>query len=151
MFLQKRIQFRAGHFVFQGMNSTKQGQLQKLIGGGIDWTAAGLQHGNIGWNSNSRRFLNNCFAGINNNPNNRSGLPPHRYYSTQAIDVDLTKLQLIVEEFELIRTPQFFLRQLSELAQQAWAANEKVKALKLQLQHGSVSLELYYFNGEEMK
>lgn len=38
MQLQTRIKFLAGHFVFQGMNSTKQTSLSKLIGGGIDWS-----------------------------------------------------------------------------------------------------------------
>lgn len=42
MQLQTRIKFLAGHFVFQGMNSTKQTSLSKLIGGGIDWSPAGL-------------------------------------------------------------------------------------------------------------
>lgn len=92
MQLQKRIRFLAGHFVFQGMNSTKQASLNKLIGGGIDWSPAGLEHGNIGWNSTSIRFLRNCFDGVNNQPNNRSGLPPHRYYQANAINVNLQEL-----------------------------------------------------------
>lgn len=92
MQLQRRIKFCAGHFVFQGMNSTKQASLARLIGGGIDWSPAGLEHGNIGWNPTSSRFLRNCFDGINNTPNDRSGLPPHRYYQARSIDVDLGQL-----------------------------------------------------------
>lgn len=36
-------------------------------------------HKDVGWNNASRLCLNNALRSIFNNPNNRSGLPPHRY------------------------------------------------------------------------
>lgn len=130
MQLLKTSRYYAGHFVLRGMTSEKLTKLIKALDGKMDWTPQGLDHANIGWNAASRKFLQNCFDSINNRPDNRDGLPPHRYFQSKANKtITAAELKSAFEGLELIRTPQFHERALTTGpggAQEAWNNNDKI-------------------------
>ncbi|MBN1205580.1 MAG: hypothetical protein JXB05_11740 [Myxococcaceae bacterium] len=113
-----------------------------------------LQHAAVGWTAPSRGVIQNVFANIA--IPNRGGLPPHRYLQFGVENpIDPSRaLYLRSAEWvdQLIRPadPGFAISALSVAAQAHWAAGSKAESIIAQIQHGNVSVEIYYVDGHEM-
>ena len=138
----------AGHFLLNSITQSDHNvALQQT---GVSYSA--LQHANVGWTLQSRQTFINVLNGIG--IGNRNNLPPHRYLQIGAAPIAETISYLRgagwVDLLTRPNTPGFGLRALTGPAQIAWNAGNKAEALITQVNHGNVSIEIYYTSGYEM-
>ncbi|GAB2724500.1 hypothetical protein [Kitasatospora kifunensis] len=140
----------SGHFILVNID-THELNSGKLVGG--TWSAK-AEHASVGWNQASRAVLTQA---LNGQPiGNRSGLPPHRYLSFALSSTTPDKVRTYLRGVEwasrLVRpnSTGLGLTALSPKAQTAWATGDRHLALIEQYNHGTVTMEIYYFDSLEM-
>ncbi|MCF3102094.1 hypothetical protein IPZ58_10905 [Streptomyces roseoverticillatus] len=147
----------SGHFI---LSNISQADLDNARAHGGTWSP--LQHGNIGWNANSRAVLSRALN--NQDIPNRDGLPPHRYLILQQAgnpNIEVTKkfLQETQDSWvdpNRLRRPTgrgLGLRALNATAAGLWAQNKLHDCLVAQFwrpESATVTVEIYHLAGREM-
>ncbi|MBP0481361.1 hypothetical protein [Sagittula salina] len=136
----------AGHFLLPSLPYTELYAAQTLAA--ARWS--GRAHAAVGWNQASEAVLTAAING--GNIGNRNGLPPHRYLQFDAepnLSEDATRYFNFASWVDALTRPASIglgLRALCPAAQQSWP-HDKSRALREQIAHGDVSVEVYYLSG----
>ncbi len=117
-------------------------------------TWGALQHAGVGWTPLSRGVITQVFA--NNAIPNRAGLPPHRYLEF-GVENPISESRSLylrsaawVDQLTRPADLGFGITALSPQALTEWNAGRKAQSIIAQIQHGNVSVEIYYVDGHEM-
>ncbi len=140
----------SGHYI---LTSIDRFDVIKAQGQPLGATLSGRQHANVGWNVGSRATLSTALAG--GNIGNRNTLPPHIYLMINAnnplpaLVQSYLKIANWVDKLQRPNAVGLGLAMLCPAANAHWP-NNKAQSLIEQIQHGAVSIEIYYQDGIEV-
>ncbi|AOY81811.1 hypothetical protein BJP36_19735 [Moorena producens JHB] len=140
----------AGYYILKNISTSELSIAQNKLQAG--WSS--LQHANVGWTDISRQILNDALQG--NNITNRNNLPPHRYLQINAENpLSPDKIQYLrranwVDRLVRPISQGLGLRNITPQALEEFQRGNYAASLIAQIQHGTVSIEIYYTNNLEM-
>ena len=142
----------SGHFIHWDLYQWQLDQLQN-INGNIGLSR--LHHQPPGWTQNTRAVIGKIKDGVMQNAGlpNRGNLPPHKYIEIPSGSFGVNQPGTQLLWFEFLVRPNLINIGLTALAPAAavfWPGNKK-QAVTTQNQIGKVQIEVYYFEGNEIR
>lgn len=134
----------AGHFLLVNIPLSDLLIAVDKLGGAV----SAVQHTHVGWSSGTLDVLRTAASG--GNIGNRNQLPPHVYLQINAENplhgTKKTYLRVAswVDDMTRPASVGLGLRQLCVTAQTFWNLGRKDEAIIAQVEHGAVSVEIYY-------
>lgn len=136
----------SGHFL---LTNIPQSELNMASSKGAVWSPIAHQH--VGWSDTSKAALGNVLNGVA--IPNRNNLPPHCYLQfagSNPAAIDLRNYLKAASWVDNLTRPAgggFGLTGLCPVANGLFLGGHKADALVAQIEHGGVSVEIYYVSG----